>query len=218
MYIVEGGDILGRTQERRAESRTATVFRPVLLETAEFAGFCLVRNLSSNGMMGHVYTEFAAEQPVTLQFGPEIILPGTLLWCKDGRVGVQFDQELDVKAVLTRLGQKVVQGKINRAPRLPIQCKGELIIGDRILAFELQDISQRGIKLRTSFVQTGDEVRVQMEGFGRRNAVVRWARNGTAGLNFIQPLSFEELARWVVDRQAGRFPGIGSAPTSLWVA
>jgi hypothetical protein len=55
-------------QERRSEARGATVFRPVLIETEDFAGFCLVRNLSSRGLRGKVYTTFAPRQPITVQF------------------------------------------------------------------------------------------------------------------------------------------------------
>ena len=35
--------------ERRSEERTATVFRPILIETDQFAGFCVLRNLSPSG-------------------------------------------------------------------------------------------------------------------------------------------------------------------------
>jgi hypothetical protein len=214
----ESQPLISEPNERRSAARTATVFRPVLIETEEFAGFCLVRNLSQTGMMGHVYTSFVGNLPVTLHFDPEVTVAGTLQWCKEGRIGVQFEQALDVDAVLARLAKKRFQGKINRAPRLQLQCDGELIIGDRSLSIEVQDVSQRGIKVRASFIRPGDEVYVEMNGLERRKAVVRWTQNGTAGLNFVQPLSFEQLARWVVEQQAGRFPEEGALPNFKWAA
>ncbi len=35
--------------DRRRDNRTTAVYRPVLLETEGFTGFCLLRNLSPSG-------------------------------------------------------------------------------------------------------------------------------------------------------------------------
>ena len=187
--------------ERRADSRSATVFRPVLIEADGFAGFCLVRNLSPTGMRGRVYTSFAEGQPIRVEFSPDKIVQGTLVWCKDEHIGVHFDKQIDVERMLSELARKHVEGKVNRAPRLQIQCKAELLIADRTLEVEVQDISQRGIKATASFIKAGDEVQVMLGGL-KRIAAVRWTQGGTAGLNFIVPLSFEELAYWVIERQS----------------
>ena len=199
--------------ERRCEGRTATMFRPVLFETDQFAGFCLVRNLSPNGMRGRVYTSFAEGLAITVQFSPDRIVEGTVIWCEDEHVGVQFDEPIDVEQVLADLARKLIEGKINRAPRLQITCKADVVIGDRTLAIGLQDISQRGIKAVASFVKPGDEVWVRLEGLERK-ALVRWTQSGIAGFNFVRPLSFEELAYWVIGQQSGgRFaPGTEPLP------
>ena len=193
----------------RSEERTATVFRPVLIEIDQFAGFCLVRNLSPHGMRGRVYTSFAEGLAITVQFSPEKVVGGTLVWCKDEHIGVEFDEPVDVARVLSDLAKKLVEGKINRAPRLQIECSAELTIGDRTLAVQLQDISQRGIKAAASFIRPGDEVQVSLVGLHRK-AIVRWTQGGTAGLNFVRPLSFEELAHWVIRQQSGN-PLLASA-------
>jgi len=190
-----------QTADRRIEERAATIFRPVLIETDEFAGFCLVRNISSNGMMGDVYTDFASDSPITVQFGCGRMVEGTLLWCRSGRIGVQFAGPIDVAEVLARVSKKELEGKVIRAPRLAMQCSAQLLIGERHLSIELQDISQRGIKAAASFVKPGDDVWVRLEGLDPRKASVRWTQAGTAGLNFIRPLSFDELAQWVVQQQ-----------------
>lgn len=190
----------GAGGERRSEDRIATVFRPILIETEQFAGFCLLRNLSPNGMRGQVYTSFGEGLAISVQFSPEQIVQGTVIWCKDGHVGVQFDEPVNAERVLSDLGRKLVQGKINRAPRLQIECEAELLFDDRPLTIEVQDISQRGIKAVASFIVPGDEVWVRLKGLERK-AVVRWTQGRTAGLNFIRPLSFEELAHWVIRQQ-----------------
>lgn len=192
--------------DQRSEGRTATVFRPVLIEAEDFAGFCLVRNLSSSGMMGHVYTDFAEDTPISLQFGPGSIVIGSIKWCNEGRIGVEFDEEISVTHLLEEMAMKNVGGKPVRAPRLRLQCDGELTLRDKSLKFELQDISQRGIKVRSSSLQPGDEVFVQLDGLKTRKAIVRWIQGGAAGLNFLLPLPFDELARWVIWRNSDRMP------------
>ena len=158
------------------------------------------------------------DQAVTLHFDTDVVVAGTLQWCKEGRIGVRFDQGLEVDAVLAQLARTIVRGRINRAPRLQLLCDGELIIGDRSLAIEVQDVSQRGIKARASFIRPGDEVYVEIDGLERRKAVVRWTQSGIAGLNFIRPLSFEELARWVVEQQARRLLAEAAPSSSKWNA
>jgi hypothetical protein len=194
----------GSINERRADGRAATVFRPVLIETEEFAGFCLVRNLSQNGLMGVVYTQFAAGLPVSVQFNQDLIVPSTVIWSEHGRVGVQFDAPIEVPAVLDSLAKREIEGKINRAPRVQVRCNGTFLIGDRSLSISVLDISQRGIKVRASFVRPGDEVLVQLDGLEPRKAAVRWTQDGTVGMNFLRPLGFEYLAEWVIGQQTKR--------------
>lgn len=194
--------------EQRSESRAATVFRPVLIESDEFVGFCLVRNISPRGMMGEVYTSLIAGRPISVHFTFDRVVRGHITWCKEGRSGIQFDQPINVTAVLSELATRTVEGKVIRAPRVPIQCGGQLIIDDRSLAVELQDISQRGAKLCASFIQRGDEGFLQIRGLQRRKARVRWTRAGMAGLEFIMPFPFEDIALWVIRQtKAGQLDG-----------
>ena len=88
------------------------------------------------------------------------------------------------------------------------------MIADRTLAIDVRDISQRGIKARTSYVRTGDEVTVRLEGLEPRKAVVQWTGPGSAGLVFLRPFGFEELAAWVVSRHRSK----GSPPTGKMAA
>ena len=190
-------------RNRRSEDRAATMFRPILIEIGAFSGFCLVRNLSANGLKGRVYAQFAGGQRVTVRFSCDVTIAGAVIWASDGQIGVQFDEPIDVAGVLSDLARPALRGQVNRAPRLPIDCDGELTIADRTLAIDVQDISQRGIKARTSYVRAGDEVTVRLEGLEPRKAVVRWTQPGTAGLAFLRPFGFEELAAWVANRHCG---------------
>lgn len=185
---------------RRSAVRTATVFRPILIEVGDFTGYCLIRNLSPNGMMGEVYTDLPKGSVIRTRLGPDRVLRGKVIWSDEARVGVQFDEDIDVTSVLADITQSP-HGQPSRAPRLPMRCAGALLIEGRSHPIELQDISQRGLKARAHFVKEGDEVDIQIDGLERRKAIVRWTGDGVAGLNFIRPLPFKELARWAVWQQ-----------------
>lgn len=188
------------SDDRRTQARTAAVFKPALIETESFAGFCLIRNLSGTGLMGHTFADFPVNLPVTIHLGLHTV-KGTVVWCSEGRIGVQFDKIIDVNRTLAQLAGPVANGRLNRAPRLRLQCHGDLIIGDRTLRAEVKDVSQHGIKIVASFIRPGDELYVDIKGLERRKAVVRWTQSELAGLYFIRPLSFEQLANWVVLQQ-----------------
>jgi hypothetical protein len=189
----------GKQKDQRSAERMATVFRPVLIEMEQFAGFCLVRNISPGGLMGKVYTQFAENTPVTVHFNAELQAFGDIIWSKDGKVGVNFDEPIDVSTVLSA---KADENKVNRALRLEIQSEGELAVDGRFFTMEVQNISQSGIKVKVPFsVSPNEEVVLRLNGMDPRKASVRWTQFGTAGLNFLNPIGFEELAEWVICQQ-----------------
>lgn len=189
--------------ERRSEGRTATVFRPVLIAAEDFAGFCLVRNLSPNGMMGRVYMQFAEGLPVMLQFTDDIVVAGIVAWSRDGHIGVRFAERVDVDRILGELGRKVIGGRINRAPRLEIRCRGEIALGGEVHGMDLVNISQRGLGVKAfCYLAPDQEVEVRLKGLEPHKAIVRWTQFDLAGINFIRPLGFAELAEWIIRLQS----------------
>lgn len=195
--------------DRRAGERATSVFRPVLIELDGFTGFSLIRNLSPHGMMGQVYAHFAPDQDVIVHFNPDTVATGKIVWSKDQRIGVQFKEEIDVDGVLSEFGRHYNGSRINRAPRLQIDCSGELVVKNQTLATHVQDISQRGVKVTTSLLRPGDEVVVRLPDMKDKKAVVRWVQQESSGLNFLAPLGFEELARWIIGIQSQSVPGTG---------
>ncbi len=189
-------------QDRRKESRTAAVYRSVLIETEDFTGFCLLRNLSCSGMMGVAYTQFAEGEAVNVQFVPGHVVSGTIIWSRGGRIGVEFDQEIDLVASLSNMGSQYIDTRVNRAPRLTIRCEGHAQIDGHVIDIQVQDISQRGIKAIIPSIAPGEEVTLHLPGMEARKAVVRWSQSDLAGLNFVRPIAFEALARWAIERQS----------------
>lgn len=189
----------GAPADQRIEGRTSTLFRPVLIETDAFAGFCLVRNISPSGLMGEVYTSLTPDTPALLSFEPNRTIHGCIKWCRDGRIGIEFDKAIDVAEILAAVGAGTFDGKINRAPRLAIQIAGEVIVDQRAIPIEIQNISQRGLRVRATYLQPGEEVEIRITGMRNRKAIVRWTQQDSAGLNFITPLPFVDLAKWIIE-------------------
>lgn len=188
--------------DRRAEHRITTVYRPILIESDEFAGFCLLRNLSPEGMMGQFYTDFAVGTALRVQFHEEFSLPATVVWCRYGKIGLSFAEQIDVTEVLMLLAKPMHKGWINRAPRLQIHASAYVRIDGRDVPVEILDISQRGVKLRSRYLRPSDEVMLVVDGLEPRKAVVKWSQGEDVGLNFIRPLEFECLGNWAIWHQA----------------
>jgi len=91
-------------EDRRKDNRTTAVYRPVLLETEDFTGFCLLKNISSNGMMGVAYAQFAPGELVNVQFVPGHVVPGKIIWSEAGKIGVSFDEPIDLADSLKNMG------------------------------------------------------------------------------------------------------------------
>lgn len=192
-----------RLLENPFELRGAAVFFPILIETEEFTGYCLVTNLAPDGMKAKVYATFSRQQPISVHFASHELIRGTLVWSEPNQVGVQFHRRIDVASVLSSLAGKNVGIGPNRPPRLPTSCVAEISVGDRFQFAEVQDISQRGAKLLTGLGRPGQKVAVQIDELDERSATVQWSRSGSAGLVFSEPLTFHELAQFGRFAQAG---------------
>lgn len=185
---------LMKPRESRFDAEGAAVFFPVLIETAEFTGYCLVSDLSAEGMKAKVYATFSRQQPVCVHLTSHETLQGTLVWSESNQVGVQFDKRIDVAKVLSSLREMNRGSGRDRAARLPVKCLAEISVGELYQFAEVRDVSQRGAKVFSSLAQPGQTVAVQLDELEERNATVRWSRSGWAGLTFAKPLSFQELA------------------------
>jgi len=149
-------------------------------------------------MAGKVYAEFAEDQEISIQFSSGIETDGVIRWVRGEQIGVEFSQLIEVERVLQNHSTHTGTGLPARAPRLQLDCEGEITVDNRRHPVFIQDISQRGVKLRTSLVHAGEEVTIHLPGMEPRKALVRWTQDGRAGLSFIRPLGFEELAEWVI--------------------
>lgn len=188
-------------QDRRSEGRITTLFRPALIETEDFSGFCLVRNLSPNGMMAKVYAQLREGEQIGVQFCPDVTAYGSVIWCTPQDIGVTFVDEIDVQSILANFNKPRLEGQLPRAPRLPIKVDGHVMIGNRPFAVKVQDISQKGVKVTGFLLKPGEEIVLCLDGLEPKKCIVRWSQLGANGLHFVQALGFDQLGHWVISSQ-----------------
>jgi len=194
-----------RANERRVVT-TLLLGRVVRQDGSD--GLCRVRNLSSGGMMFEALKRFINGDHVTIELRNGNALSGTVVWAREGRNGVAFDEELSDEALVT-LDKIVHAGKGRaRAPRFDVGVSTRATVEGRALPVVLENISQSGGMLRTSeplaFTPT---VVLAIPNLGSRLCDRRWVREGAVGVSFVQMLRYDELAEWLEHRPA---PGVAN--------
>ena len=187
-----------RPPERRNDERLTPMLRIAKLSSAFGEQLIRVRNVSAGGLMAEIAEAPEVGSAVWVELSQQKI-PASVVWIRDGMVGVKFDQNLDIGELLA--GRKARHGFRPRPPRLNVDCKASVRVGKTYYTVDVHDISLGGIKVEP--IQeycVGKKVVVIVESFRPVKGEVRWFSDRVAGIVFDQPLGFEELAEWVGKR------------------
>lgn len=199
-----GEETTAEVSDLRSDERQRSVYRPALIETDGFSGFCMVRNLSSWGMKADAYAELDAGQRVVVELSHIQRVEGEIVWCDGSNVGVKFDHQIDVAAVLTGTEGLPSNYAASRPPRLSIGCTAQIFTERGEIPAWVSDVSQRGLKVTISGLVNGEEVDVHLPHHSVKKAIVRWTQDGSAGLNFVAPMKYSELAEWAIRVQEAK--------------
>lgn len=184
------------SDNRRTDQRHLSVFRVGKLITSAGQELCLIRNISSGGLMAHIYSAHVPQEAVEIELKAGRTVKGSVVWARDKKIGVQFDEKIDVAEVLAP--QPGDSDMVPRAPRLDIRRRGRLRIGAHYQLIELHDISQGGAKLSPAGdAKADDEVILLLEGMPPLPGLVRWHHDNMIGVTFKTSIPFEQLASWV---------------------
>lgn len=187
-----------RPVERRDESRVAPMLRVAKLIGPDGAQLIHVRNLSAGGLMADIAHAPEVGEPVAVEFSTQKI-PSTVVWTRDGTLGVKFDHNIDIGELLA--GRKPRHGFRARPPRLEVNCKASVRLGKTFYTVDVHDISLEGMKVEPiEEYCVGKAVVVVVESLRPIRGEVRWYSERRAGIVFDKPLRFEEVAEWVGKR------------------
>ncbi len=176
------------------EERQVSLYRVGALTVDGRRELCVVRNMSSGGLM---LTSFSAIEPgsrIVLEFKQGTTIRGTVAWSKGSSIGMEFDQPIDVAVLLASAPHELRP----RLPRIDIACNVTVREGAAVHKVRALDISQGGVCVETDeTLAIAADVVVRLVGLPPEPAVVRW-RDGTCyGLGFNRLMSVTSLAAWL---------------------
>lgn len=183
--------------ERREGQRHLTILRVGALTIDGVRELCLVRNISAGGVMAHVYRRIGVGTEVEIEIKNDLPIRGKVVWERESNIGVAFDDRIDVPGLLASSKQHG-DGRRARSPRVQVDRKARLRCGAEVYEVHACDVSQGGVKIETDAELPIDaDVVITLEGFRPLPGIVRWAREGCAGINFIQVIPIAELCEWL---------------------
>ena len=187
-----------RPVERRDNERVAPLLRVSKLVCEHGDRLIRVRNVSAGGLMAEIPEPPRVGEQVLVELSSQKI-PSTVVWIREGMVGIKFDQTVDLGELLA--GRKPRHGFRQRPPRLEVACKASVRVGKVYYNVNVHDISLGGIKVEPiDEYCVGQDVVVVVESLRPIKGNVRWYSDRRAGIVFTEPLEFEELAEWIGKR------------------
>jgi len=187
-----------RPAEQRNDERIVPLLRVAKLVNESGERLMRVRNVSAGGLMGEIAEATQVGELVSVELSSQKI-PSSVVWIREGMVGVKFDQTVDLGELLA--GRKARHGFRPRPPRLEVACKASIRVGKVYYTVDIHDISLGGMKVEPiEEYCVGKQVVVVVESLRPIKGEVRWYSERRAGIVFTRPLEFEELAEWVGKR------------------
>jgi hypothetical protein len=202
--FVQAGGMRPR-REQRSDKRIVSVFRLAKL-IGEQEELCLIRNISAGGLKAEVFSPKAEGDMLGVDFGDGLPQPAQVRWVEDECIGLAFDEKINISHTLTQV--PAPGDRRARRLRLLLEVKAFVFLARQRRECQLIDMSQGGAKIRSNLrLEIADRVRLEIDGLGILSGVVRWVRDGHAGIAFVTPLPYRELARWVGSATAGSVLG-----------
>lgn len=190
--------------DRREGKRQTLVFRVAALDNGERASFCLLKNISADGVQVRSYAPLEVGATVTLFVGEEKPVAGQVVWYRDLLAGIKFLKPLSPVALL-RVEQKTCNVQRRALPRLNTEAAGKLKALGRSYDVTLRDISASGAKLETKTpLSAAGAAVLQLPDLPPIDTFVRWSDEHEIGLSFATPLPIQIITDWLAERRAVR--------------
>lgn len=186
---------------RRSEPRLMTLLRVGSIIVDGVRELCLVRNISSMGLMLHVYSHLTEGQRVSVELKTGQQLGGRVMWIDGTNAGIAFDEPIDVMAMLASHLVSDTEHK-PRMPRVEVRAPATLRMGGHSYRVVTRDVSQGGAKVTLDTILPQDaDVVLAMEGFHSLHGVLRWCDGQVAGVTFNTVIPWPQLVRWLKERR-----------------
>ena len=216
--MLEGGSLriqplaplpLESPSDRRNAPRHTAVLQVAKLIIGSFQELCVIRDVSPGGLKAEIYCPVPVGLEATVELRTGFCAHGRVAWCDDDMIGIAFDAGVSASTLLIHCSLDERIGKV-RPARLHVCVPGTIEIDGDISPIELRDASLAGMKIRALRPLTPDtECLIAPDAMAPRPAIVRWSHGGKAGIQFAEPLRFDEFAQWRL--------ALAEQPRRLWV-
>ena len=181
------------SSERRSSQRFCTLVRVAKVVREGDMGLWRVRNISDTGLMLMSKADVTPGEPLSIFLSDTIVLSARVLWCDGNFCGVKFNRPINSTAILKHLADEQ-RDPAHRPPRLPISRHGLAYCDRGIHAVKIFDVSQFGIGIEHhGCFEHGMAIKLLFESGLERRGVVRWSKDGRAGISLVEPFKREEL-------------------------
>lgn len=193
-----------QSSEQRAEARPTMVLRVGLLECEGKSSYCVLRNISPNGVQVKPYVPVSPGLEISLRVGDEDLVDGRVIWARDGLAGIAFNTALD-PATLLRVRQSAPSERRRAYPRAQASGFAILRTGGRQYSASLCDISASGARIVTAKpVEAGRTAVLLLPDLPALRGFVRWSRGNDTGLIFETAIPIQVITDWLIAHpQAG---------------
>ncbi|MGZ8997558.1 MAG: PilZ domain-containing protein [Allosphingosinicella sp.] len=186
--------------ERRRQERHIRILRVGVLFFDGRRELCLIRNISSGGLLAHVYSAVTEGEQVTVELKTNQQVTGKIAWAEGSDAGIAFDAPVDIVELLAN-PPILDNGWKPRSPRIEVNRSATVRAGARTRWVRTRDISQSGVKIEVDQpFEVGVAVVVTLENLGPIAGVVRWQDGPICGIEFNQVIPFGELIEWLKRR------------------
>lgn len=179
--------------EQRSAERIITLYRLACITTGSDSGLARVRNISDDGMM--LFAAVAVEEGdiVAITLSDTIRLTGTVLWTAESRFGIGFAERIDAAALLQHLADERKRGRL-RSPRLATDSIAVATTEAGMQVVRVVNMSPMGMRIvHGGKLGAGCVIRVRLENGTQGRGIVRWSEDRSAGIQLLEPLSYEQL-------------------------
>jgi hypothetical protein len=170
-----------------------TVFRVARITARGDQGLARVQNISDDGLMITSSLALCLGDIVQVDLSDDCRLTGAVVWRHEKGCGLRLLREIDSAAMLRRLFDERQSGQ---ARPLRLAHSKTVVVASQLglSVAELRDVSQAGMKIaHDGRFDPGMPLKVLLKPGIERRGVVRWSKDGIAGIGLTEILGIEEL-------------------------
>lgn len=187
----------GVSFERREGKPKITMLQTGKLIWRGCQSLCLIRNISSGGMMATLYWPLPVGERIRIEFKSGDIIDGYTIWVDDEMTGIEFETKIDVEAILAQNKHRETPGERARRLRVDVNSMIRVWHEDESFVVQALDVSQGGIKVQGQRIGgVDDDVLVRLPGLAVQPGVIRWHDNDCTGISLNRMLTLEEVTNW----------------------